>query len=204
MEPEKKEATIATKSKEYLMMCLKAPIPEQKLVDYLPKPSDTVPLVVKFSSGCVPLGCFGSTISCLLSKYSWKVYREVEYDPSKCLAHNIASLHDPNLLLDVVLVDHTQYIEIHIDSDISILPPDTCSQLYTTVFGAVEKVFNIMQLDIKISPAVICTCRSTRKHFAEFKKLRGEYFLRCSRTTKPDEKQLLWMGIGANSLPTLP
>ena len=51
--------------REYLMMCL---IPDQELHRYIPTSSDTVPLVVRFSSGCVPLGCFGS---CLLSKYRW-------------------------------------------------------------------------------------------------------------------------------------
>ena len=55
--------------RQYLMMCLMPAIPDQKLNDYIPKSSDTVPLVIKFSSGCVPLGCFGSTVACLLSKY---------------------------------------------------------------------------------------------------------------------------------------
>ena len=51
--------------REYLMMCLKPPIPDQDLHRHIPTSSDTVPLVVRFSSGCVPLGCFGSTISCV-------------------------------------------------------------------------------------------------------------------------------------------
>ena len=197
------------KEKEYLMMCLKPAIPNDGLDMYIPKSSDTVPLVMKFSTECVPLGCFGSTISCLLSQYGWEVLREAECGPPKCLAHNIAALRDPDLLVNVVLVDFTQHIEIHIDSDLSIhdLPSHTCSQLYTTVFGAVEKVFKIMQLDINSLPAVVCPCRKLQyKHHATFEKRSGKFFLRCPKTTSiPDEKQLLWTSSDtANSKPTLP
>ena len=103
-------------------MCL---IPDQELHRYIPTSSDTVPLVVRFSSGCVPLGCFGS---CLLSKYRWEVVRGEDGTP-KCLAHNIASLHDLQLLVDVFLVDFTQYLQVHVTCDLGIhqLPPNTCS-----------------------------------------------------------------------------
>ena len=136
--------------REYLMMCLKPSIPDQEIDRHIPTSSDTVPLVVRFSSGCVPLGCFGSTISCLLSKYRWEVVRGEDGTP-KCLAHNIASLHDPQLLVDVLLVDFTQYLEVHVSYDLAIheLPytTNTCSLILTTVFGAIEKVFEIMRLD---------------------------------------------------------
>ena len=189
--------------REYLMMCLLPAIPDEELNDCIPKSPDTVPLVVKFSSGCVPLGCFGSTISCLLSKYGWDVARKEDSTP-KCLAHNIAALHDPDLLLDIVLVDHSQYIEIHI-SDLNIPPADACNEVRTTVFGAIKKVFDIMQLNIKLSPAVACTCKNIQgEHFAEFKKVRDKCLLHCSKT-EPDEKQCLWVGSATvNSRPTLP
>ena len=206
-DPDRKEAApVDKKKKQYLMMCMKPAIPE--LHPYIPKSSDVVPLVLKFSSGCVPLGCFGSMISCLLSKYSWKVQREDDNTPA-CLAHNIAYLHDPDLLLDVVLVDKTQHIETYIDTDLSILPPNTCSELRTTILGAIEKVFHILDLDtrhITISPAVVCPCRKIQvKHYAVFEERRN-VLLRCRRSTsKPDEKQLRWMGgATANSNPTLP
>ena len=201
----KEAAPVDDKKKQYLMMCMKPVIPDQDLLCYLPKPSDTVvPLVLKFSSGCVPLGCFGSTISCLLSKYGWQVCRKEDNTPT-CLAHNIASLYDPDHLLDVVLVDQTQHIEIHTDTDLSILPPNTCSELCTTIFGAIEKVLNIMHLadHVKISPAVVCPCRKIReKHHAAFEKC----LLRCRNyTSKPDEKHLIWMGSDTpDSRPTLP
>ena len=186
--------------REYLMMCLKHPIPDQEIDRYIPTSSDTVPLVVRFSSGCVPLGCFGSTISCLLSKYRWEVVREEDGTP-KCLAHNIASLRDPELLVNILLVDFTQHLELHISCDLSIhqLPPNTCSLVLTIIFGAIEKVFEIMCLDgdkMTISPAVLCPCTKVKeKHFASFQRCDREYFLRCSQTTSlPDKKQMLWMG----------
>ena len=200
--------------REYLMMCLKPSIPDQELHRYIHTSSDTVPLVVWFNSGCVPLGCFGSTISCLLSKYRWEVIRGEDGTP-KCLAHNIASLHDPQLLVDVLLVDFTQYLEVHVSYDLAIhqLPytTNTCSLVLTTVFGAIEKVFEIMRLDrdkMKISPAILCSCTKVKeKHFTIFQARNGKYFLRCSHQTTsiPDKKQMLWMGNEtANTEPTLP
>ena len=197
--------------REYLMMCLKPSIPDQELHRYIPTSSDTVPLVVRFSSGCVPLGCFGSTISCLLSKYRWEVVRGEDGTP-KCLAHNVASLHDPQLLVDILLVDFTQHLQVHISCDLGIhqLPPNTCSLVLTNVFGAIEKVFEIMHLGgdkMRTSPAVLCPCTKVEEmHFASFTRRDSKYFLRCSQTTSiPDEKQMLWMGNKmANTKPTLP
>ena len=197
--------------REYLMMCLKHPIPHQELHRYIHTSSDTVPLVVRFSSGCVPLGCFGSTISCLLSKYRWEVVRGEDGTP-KYLAHNIASLYDPQLLVNILLVDFTQHLELHISCDLGIdrLPPNTCSLVLTIIFGAIEKVFEIMCLDgdkMTISPAVRCSCTKVKeKHFASFQRRGKKYFLRCSQTTsEPDEKQMLWMGNEtAHAEPTLP
>ena len=197
--------------REYLMMCLKPSIPDQELHRYIPTSSDTVPLVVRFSSGCVPLGYFGSTISCLLSKYRWEVVRGEDGTP-KCLAHNIASLHDPQLLVNVLLVDFTQYLELHVSCNLGIhrLPPNTCSLVLTTVLGAIEKVFEIMRLGedkMEISPAVICSCTKVKeKHLARFTRHGSEYFLLCLQNIfEPDEKQMLWMGNEtANTKPTLP
>ena len=201
------------KQRQYLMMCLMPAIPDQKLNDYIPKSSDTVPLVVKFSSGCVPLGCFGSTVACLISKYGWKVITKKDKFP-KCLAHNIAYLHDPDIPVNVVLVDFTQYIELHIEPIHGSLVK-VCSQVHSKVLGAIENVFNIMHLDtdlIKISSAVLCSIctKASEEHFAEFTNCKGKYLLRCGyEYDLPNEKQLLWMGIDAASKdplkkPTLP
>ena len=212
--PKEKIVPVDEKKKEYLMMCLKPAIPYDKLHCHIPKTSDTVPLVMKFSSGCVPLGCFGSTISCLLFKYGWEVIKDKS---PKCLAHNIAHLHDPRIPVNVVLVDFTQYIELHVEPDLDIHDSlvEVCSQVHSKVVGAIENVFNIMHLDtdlIKISSAVLCSIctKASEKHFAEFVNANRKYLLRCGfKYGKPNEKQLYWMGIDAASKdplknPTLP
>ena len=209
---QKTATPVDDKQRQYLMMCLMPDIPKHELNDYIPKSSDTVPLVVKFSSGCVPLGCFGSTVACLISKYGWKVITKRD----KCLAHNIAHLHDSKVPVTVVLVDFTQYIELHVEpkkTNDSLL--EVCSQVHSKVLGAIENVFNIMHLDtdlIKISSAVLCSIcdEASEKHFAEFVNHKGKYSLRCGYEYDfPNEKQLFWMGIDAASKdplkkPTLP
>ena len=197
-----KARAVNVRKKEYLMMCLKPTIPDCKLHDYIPKSSDKVPLIVKFSSDCVPLGCFSSTISCLLFKYGWEVLRQD--DAPKCLAQNIASLYDPDLSVKIVLVDFNQYLEVHIDSDLSIhkSPADICCEVCKKVFCAVQNVLEVMEIDtdyIKVSEALVCSCTKVPgKHFAEFKSHKNKHFLCCEfskDTVEPNDKELLWKGI---------
>ena len=197
--PKGKVVPVDEKKKEYLMMCLKQAFPDDKLYCHIPKSSETVPLVIKFSSGCVPLGCFGSTISCLLSKYGWEVIRKDE-----CLAHNIASLHDPKLKVNLILIDFNKHLQIHINSSLNIRksPADICSQVRCKVTGAIEKVFKIMHLDtekIKTSYCFLSTCPETsEKRLAVFEESNGEHILCCEcckSVIAPSKKQLLWIGV---------
>ena len=176
----------SVKQSEYLMMCLLAPIPEKSLPQHLPLPSKVAPLIVRFSEDCVPLSCFGSTISCLLSTYDWRVSRNEDGSP-ECLAHNVVSLYDPELPVKIVLVDSNHHLEIHVDAEEDIdgdLYSDICSQVRETVFSAIDKVFDIMQLtDIEVSPAFLCPCRKVSEaHSASVYRGKAGQFLRCSRT----------------------
>ena len=171
---------------EYLMMCLLAPVPEKSLPQHLPPPSKVAPLVVRFSEDCVPLSCFGSTISCLMSTYDWRVSRNEDGSP-ECLAHNVVSLYDPNLPVKIVLVDSTHHLEIHVDAEEEIdgdLYSDICSQVRETVFSAIDKVFDIMRLtDIEMSLAFLCPCKKVSEaHSASVYRVKARQFLRCSRT----------------------
>ena len=202
------DKAVDKKKKRYLMMCLKPAIPEQELKDCLPISTTTVPLVIKFSTGCVPLGCFSCTVSCLISKYGWKVVIEnnpLAYNP----AHNIALLHDPHLLVDIYLVNFIKYIQIHISSDLTHYPSPaniTCSEVRRKIFGSLAKVFERMQLDqteVEIKPAFFCSCMAQPHHFAEIIKSR----LWCTKFKKfsqADPQQLLWMGEDTPSQPDLP
>ena len=200
----KKELLVAPPSQEkpeYLMMCLLPAIPDQQLPQHIPSLSDTVPLVVKFSRDCVPLSCFSSTISCLLSSYmyQWKVSRKGNGTP-QCLAHNIASLYDPSLPIRIVLVDVARHIEVYIESDDDDrdILPEVCSQVCRTVFGAIERVFHVMRLsELEVSPAVLCPCKSEfESHSACYFTSMGRNYLRCSKTGnrvgKASYQHMMW------------
>ena len=175
------------KQKEYLMMCLLAPVPEKSLLQLLPQLSKVAPLVVRFSNDCVPLSCFGSTISCLLSRYDWRVCRTADNIP-ECLAHNVVLL-DPNLPVQIALVDSTHHLEIHVDAKEDIdrdLWSEICSQVRETVFSAICAVFHIMHLtDIEVSSAFLCPCREVCEvHSASVHNMKTRQFFRCSKTKK--------------------
>ena len=124
--------TLSKENEKYLMMCLLPAIPEMKLPQYIPSSPDTVPLVVKFSRDCVPLSCFSSTISCLLSKYQWTV-RKKDANTNVCLAHNIVSLRKQDMPVKLVLVDATTHIKVYINSNEEHLQK-VCSRLRKIMF----------------------------------------------------------------------
>ena len=184
---------------EYLMMGLLPAIPAQELHHHIPPPTDTVPLVVKFSSDCVPLSCFSNTICCLLSTFNWKISMQGD-GTRECLAHNIAYLRAPGLPVRVVLVDQTQYLEARITASVDIASSASiiCSQVRTAIFDAIGKVFEVMQLtEIETSPAVFCPCHTIIKsHLATLATYsNNQHLLVCSQSNseiQPTEKHLLW------------
>ena len=197
-----KKLHLVPKSKEeYLMMCLLPAIPEDELPQYIPSSSDKVPLLVTFSRDCVPLSCFSSTISCLLATYQWKVTKK-DAKTKECLAHNIVSLRDPELPVKIVLVDATTHIKVYIDSSKKHrdILPTVCSRVRKTVFGAIEKVLDVMRLsEIEVSPAVECPCEEiSETHFASHCVMFKEDYLRCSITDTEEEmtneKHKMWFG----------
>ena len=187
------------------MMCLLPTIPDQP--QHIPFSSNIEPLVVKFTDDCVPLGCYGSTVSCLLSTFKWKVNRKGDRTP-ECLSHNIVSLHDPELN-KIVLVDSTRHITVYIDADDDDCEflPEICSQIRETVCNALKTVFEIMRLvEVEVSPAVLCPCKeSSEPHSACLFKGKSKHFLRCSitdsRVGEAQEKHMMWLGNDEKSQP---
>ena len=153
------------KNREYLMMSLLAD--KKDIVDYLPSPSKVAPLVIHFSSGCVPNGCFGNVISCLISKYNWKVCQTEQGKPA-CLAHNIVTLRDPMLPVTITIVNHIQHLEIHVNmAKVEEHFSEICSSIRTSTFSAIENVFKIMHFeDIQVEPAFLCPCKCSPSHAA--------------------------------------
>ena len=184
------------KKDQYLMMCLLPPIPDEELCQYIPSSSKMIPLVVKFTDDCVPLGCFGSIISCLLSWYDWEVNSK-EDDSPECLYRNIASLFCPTLYLKVVLVDTADHIEVYVDEDANCHDlPDVRKE----IFGAIRKVFDIMHItdsEIEVSPAFLCPCKKVRQpHMASLGEVKSQKYLLCSKKKwkgKPQDKYTVWL-----------
>ena len=206
---------IKREKREYLMMSLRPAIPDKDIPQYIPAPSEIAPLVVKFSKDCVPLSCFSSTISCLLSMYDWRLSRADNGSP-ECLAHNVVSLYDPKLPVQIIVMDATNHLQIHIrpeeDSDSNAFPK-VCFHIRETVFSAIPKVFDTLQLSgIEISPAFLCCCsQSSEPHSASpYKSLDSKWHLRCSKTEKSVgaalEQHTMWLDtpVTEKEKPSLP
>ena len=197
-----KPAAPSREKREYLMMSLCPAIPNKQLSQYISAPSEIAPLVVKFSKDCVPIGCFSSTISCLLAMYDWRLSRSEDGSP-ECLAHNVVSLYDPQLPVQIVVVDMTNHIEIHIQAEKHINKfcfPQLCFRIRETVFAAIKNVFKNMQLsEIEILHAFPCPCPAVRdSHSASIHQSPDStWFLRCSKTGKnvgpAEDKHRVWL-----------
>ena len=180
------------KKDQYLMMCLLPPIPDEKLCQYIPSSSNMVPLVVKFTDDCVPLGCFGSIISCLLSN-NWKV-SEKDNLP-ECLYHDIALLFCLTIHRKIVLVDTANHIEVHVSKTANC---DDIFELREEIFEAVKKVFDIMHITDPVSPAVLCPCKEVdQPHTASLGKVHSKKYLLCSESEwkeEPEDRYTIWFG----------
>ena len=174
------------------MMSLLTDIPEKDIKKFLPShkrfqflhsPSKVAPLVICFSSGCVPNGCFGNVISCLISKYNWKV-RQTKQGKPECLAHNIATLHDAMLPVTITIVNYTQHLEIHINmAEVEKEHfNEICSSVRTTILTTIENVFKLMRFeDIRVEPAFVCKCHP-KSHAATVCHLSTGSYIVCSKT----------------------
>ena len=187
----KPSTPVKREKREYLMMCLRQAIPEKKVTQYIPVSSEIAPLVVQFTKNCVPLSCFGRTISCLLAMYDWELSRADNGSP-KHLASNIVSLFDSQLPVEIILRDATSHLEVHVLPDRGFTPDrlsEVFVQIHETVFSAIKQVFDRMQLTgIEITPAFVCPCSKSFKHshVASLHTLAGssDGFLRCSKTRR--------------------
>ena len=197
----KPSTPVKREKREYLMMCLHQAIPDKDIPRYIPASSKIAPLVVQFTKNCVPLSCFGHTISCLLAMYDWKFSRADNGSP-KHLASNFVSLFDSQLPAEILLRDATSHLEVHVlpDEDFSCdISAKVCFQIRQTVFSAIDQVFNSMQLEgIETVPAFMCPCSKKEPHFASLHtSIDTKQFLRCSKTKKNagpvEEKHQLWL-----------
>ena len=205
---------IKREKREYLMMSLRPVISDRDIPQFIPAPSKIAPLVVKFSKDCVPLSCFSSTISCLLSMYDWRLSRADNGSP-ECLAHNVVSLFNPATPGQIILVDVGHSFQIHINSDRDTNStdfPEICFQVKETVFTAIKQVFDRLQLTgIEISLAFICPCpKEPLTHSASPFLFKKRWFLHCSISEKSvgaaTEQHTMWLDtpVAEKEKPSLP
>ena len=162
----------AEREKKYVMMCLLSDKTKDVLSD---KTKDVIrhilpnkpPVLVKFDKNCIPNGCFGNTISCLIIKYDWDLLYTEECKP-QCLAHNIVRFAGTRTVpMEITLVSSTEYFEVHVNSeDLQEYNNMNCTQIRSNVFSAVKEVLEMMHYDIDIEPAFRCPCNSTEPHAA--------------------------------------
>ena len=210
----KPSTPVKREKREYLMMCLRQAIPNKDIPHFSPASSEIAPLVVQFTNNCVPLSCFGHTISCLLAIYQWRLSRADDGSP-RCLASNVASLFNPQTPGEIVLVDVGHSLQIHIRASQDTDPehfPDICFQVRETVFSAVEVVFEMLYLSgIETSPAFICPCpREPHAHSASVYQFKSQCILHCSVTEMDvgaaEKRHIMWLdtSVAETMKPSLP
>ena len=202
--------------REYLMMCLRKAIPEKDVHHHLPPSSEIAPLVIGFTKNCVPISCYGRTVSCLLGLYDWKLIRAKDGSP-QCLAHNVVSLSNPQIPGRIVVVDTGHSFHVHISPGKGTsrkIMSQICFQVKETILTAIKQVFECLNLSgIEVSPSFLCPCKAKpRNHSASPTLLNEEWFLQCTITGESvgaaDESQLMWLRLqlpttGEPSLPKL-
>jgi hypothetical protein len=195
--------------KEYLMMCLLPAIPEHELNQHIPLSSDIAPLVLKFTDDSVPLNCFNGMIACLFSEFNWCISKDSH--PTLNLSYNRVFLFDPDLLVNIVLVDSIRHITVYIDAHEEDRDkfPEICSHVRYTVFGAVDLVLdNMRRTEIEVLPAFLCPCscrESSELHCACHSEVMNTDYLCCSKTNaricKAQKEHMIWLGNGKESQP---
>ena len=187
--------------REYLMMCLRPAISD--IPQHLPPPSNIAPLVVQFSTNCVPLSCFSRTISCLLAVYNWKLSRADNGSP-QCLTHNVVSLCKPQTPGEIVLVDMGHNFQVHLNmiSNTKLQSfCNVCFQVQETIFAAIKQVLELLSLaETEVFPAFLCPCsREPIGHAASAYLFHSQWLLHCCVAEKcageADIEHKLWLDV---------
>ena len=176
--------------REYLMMCLLASLPEEKIKEVISTSSKVATLLIHFSSGCIPSGYFSSIIACTISEYNWTiVYSDISRSEPEYVAHNTVTLRRHNHPGKVMLFNSTHSLQIHIDT-ININEKHLnalCTKVQVAVFYILQKVFKRMHFtEIEVEPAFLCPCEpGSEAHAATIcpePPVTSDSYLVCSRT----------------------
>ena len=195
------------------MLDLSPSLSDEDISMYTPGYSGIAPLIINFKQSVIPLSCF---VPCLIEMYNWGICKSDDGSPA-CVAHNVVSLYDPQLPVQIIIVSTSGCLEIHVlpEKDINSESfPKVCFTIRETVFSAINCVIERIPLTgVEISPAFTCPCSSESKsHIASPYKssVDEKWFLRCSITERSvgavEDKHLIWLDapVSEKKKPTLP
>lgn len=196
-----------------IMLGLSPRISDEDISKYIPAYSAIAPLIIKFKKNSISLSCF---VPCLIEMYNWGISK-ADDGSLACVAHNVVSLYDPQLPVQIIIVDTSSNLEIHVlpEKDINSESfPKVCFAIRETVFSAINCVVEKIPLPgVEIFPAFTCLCSSeSRSHIASPYKssVDEKWFLRCSITERSvgavEDKHLLWLDtpVSEKEKPSLP
>ena len=165
---------------------------------FLPR-SPVAVFVVHFSDNCVPNGTFSGSISCLLSGHGWKICQK-KHDTPQCLAHNIVTVHGPNMPAKVTYVNTTRHFELHVSCSDAKTYASIFPQIRNTIFSAIQATFTIMRFKrVTIQDAFLCNCHLSRSnpHAAILCHFEQNFYLQCTEVTdfncKLNDSHTIWI-----------
>ena len=172
---------VSTSHQKYLMPCLLKDLTDIRR--FLPL-SPVAVFVVHFSDDIVPSGTFGGSISCLLSAHEWEVCQKEDGTP-QCLAHNIVSLHDPTMPAQIIYLNTTRHLELHVSCSNAKAYTSIFPRIRNIIFSAIHHTFVVMKFeDVTIQDAFLCqscSLKSTR-HAATLHHLDDNFIVKCTIT----------------------
>ena len=193
-QPKPKESS--TISQRYLMPCLLRDLTNIK--KFLPRSSVAV-FVVHFSDNCAPNGTFTGSLSCLLSAHGWKISQKEDGTP-QCLAHNIVTLHGPNMPAKITYVNTTRHFELHVSCPDAKAYASIFPRIRNTIFSAIQTSFMVMRFKrVMIQDAFLCNCHLSRSnpHAAILCHFEQNFYLQCTKVTdfncKLNDSHTIWI-----------
>ena len=147
----------------YIMMCLLPRIKNEEFEDKreLLLHRSVKPLYIQFGGYCVPNGCFGNTVACLLSnKFNWTIFIKDTEEP-EMLTHDIVTLQTKSKL-KVSIVCRLKHFEVYGKEENG---SQELSLVREEILEAIRMVFNTMKIDkIKLLQGFKCNICKSEDH----------------------------------------
>lgn len=179
---------------EYCMPCLLQVLGPDAVV----RPSDSVPLLLCFSTGVPPLGVFISLVGCLLSdsSHSPSPLKLVvdRFGTPICLYRNCVKFTFPHLPSTITLIDSFAFFEVHIACPV-LIRPKLCSLVREAVHNGLKKVILTLHYDCQPELAFACHCTTGSLHPASIAAA-GSFWI-CTHNPEIygtiDKNQQMWL-----------